>query len=1141
MYIVEATDVNSCQATQNISLANPSVISFTLNQTNPTSGGASNGTINAIGISGGTPYTVGAPYTYSWTGPLGFTDPGTQDLTGLSTTGSYILTMTDSLGCTRAIGSFINDPACAVVITETTTLQPACFGDQGDWQWINSGGLAPYTNVITDPVGSVVASFTAPAVGNVFLDSDPTNVLGYTIKVIDAAGCQEQATASINAVSAIIVNHTAATDITQPLCFGDNDGAATIHISGGSLGIGTPSLPYDINWNDPDGQSTPTATNLLAGNYNVTVEDAQGCLASTPVTGITFVSVPQPLALAVTVTSTAETCFGLANGTATAAVTNGTPDPLLPFGYTYVWNNGDSGPTTSPTLSVGGVYSVTITDANGCTEIEANITIPAVAATLTASTTTSDYNSWGVSCFGYCDGSAFSMPSGGTPPYSYLWSNGQSTQTAINLIANTLAVPSYNVLVTDSNGCKTTASAIITTPDALVLTPTITDASCNGLSDGGATLLGGVAGGTPFIGSIFQYEWHDLSTNIDYTGLSASSSYDVEVTDANNCTATALITINEPATLTLAANELVSATCNGGANGSAEAIASGGPDPITGYDYEWFDNLGASILLQSSSISTATALSAVTYNVTVTDASGTCPPVTHSVTINEPNPILANLSVVPVNCFGGSDGEASVSPTGGTPYTQAGVDPYTYSWTTGILDIDSNVIGLDATTPYFVTITDSLGCTHNPLAISIPQPIAALSATLNLTHVSCFGESDGIAAVTAEGGTETAGYLYNFLEDGTTIIAETGLDSADNYSYLITDDNNCQLTVPVTITEPTEIFFNAQVTDVSCFGDGSITLNPTGGSGAPYDVTWWDPAISGNTASDIAAGTYTITIKDLPGVCTKDTTIIINAPSALDVSNTDSTRVKCNGLSNGTATVIPTGGTPFPGPLYHYEWFDQGTGLALFPAQTAITAIGLAAGTYDVVVTDSYNCTQTASVTVTEPDPISATSSSDTVDCFVGTGINDNGIAAVIASGGTQYTEAGVDPYTYAWAVSGLPTNPITNQSPGTYFVNIEDSLGCKLLSVAVDVLQPDVISVNIDPFDYNGYDVSCFGANDAQITVTATGGSGSYLYSAELPNGVFIGGSSQNYFDEVLFPGVSFAAADPLAAPPLDELFCMD
>ncbi len=288
-------------------------------------------------------------------------------------------------------------------------------------------------------------------------------------------------------------------------CNGDSTGSASVSASGGTT-------PYSYLWNSIPNQTNPTASNLIAGSYTVTVSDSNAC------TSMDTVIISQPSPLLDSLTSIGVSCNGDSTGSATATVSGGI------FPYSYIWNNNQ---TTSTAINLAaGNYSVVVTDSNGCITTQAiSITEPTL---LTASTTTSP-----ILCFGDTVG-ALAIASGGTPVYTYSWSNGQTTQHATGLSSG-----SYTLTITDSNSCAKTSIVTLTQPPTLSVSVTETNPICKGGTDGTATAMG--TGGTP----AYNYVWDNGQFSATATGLAAGL-YIVTVSDSNNCTKTDTITITQP-------------------------------------------------------------------------------------------------------------------------------------------------------------------------------------------------------------------------------------------------------------------------------------------------------------------------------------------------------------------------------------------------------------------------------------------------------------------------------------------------------------------------------------------------------------------------------------------------------------------
>ncbi|HIA37317.1 MAG TPA: hypothetical protein EYN89_11450, partial [Flavobacteriales bacterium] len=372
-----------------------------------------------------------------------------------------------------------------------------------------------------------------------------------------------------------------------------------------------------------------------------------------------------------TATSFSNVDCGICNGTATVTPSNG----VLP--YTYIWNDPGAQTNATATGLCIGSYSVTVTDAYGCSSAIENFTISDITSPNTLVFSTND-----VSCAGQCDGIVTAITSGGTAPYTYLWNDPglQTTNTATGLCGGTI-----EVVVTDANGCTDTIIASIYEPDSLALGLSGLNAIC-GQANGSVSV--NASGGT----GTYTYLWDDLniSTASTVNNLPAGT-YNVTVTDASGCSETASMTIGDipGGTATITSTTMI--LCNGGSNGDATVLMTGIMPP---YSYAW----------NTTPIQTnaqATGLIAGTYEVTVTDAYGCSDIVTTN--IIEPDAIVLAPLVTDASC-GQINGAISLNASGGT-------GTYTYLWDDPNNSTTSTVNNLPAGT-YNVTITDASGCSE---------------------------------------------------------------------------------------------------------------------------------------------------------------------------------------------------------------------------------------------------------------------------------------------------------------------------------------------------------------------------------------------------------------------------------------------
>jgi gliding motility-associated-like protein len=532
--------------------------------------------------------------------------------------------------------------------------------------------------------------------------------------------------------------------------------------------------------------------------------------------------------LGVNVTSTNVTCFGLNDGTATAVPSGGTAP------YTYLWTGPGSFASSSSNITnlIPGTYNVTVTDFIG-DFVNGSAVITQPAAALSGSTVVTN-----VSCFGGSDGAVNLTVLGGTAPYTFLWSNGATTEDISGLTSG-----NYTVVITDSKGCTANAAGNVTqSPSALSGSITSqTNVSASGGNDGSVTVDG--SGGTP----AYQYKLGSGIYQVSGTfGTLIAGSYTVTVQDINLCTFDVAVTITQPVNiLTGSITSQTDVACFGTSTGSVTVAGSGGVAP-----YEYKLDAGS---YQSSG--TFGALAAGTYTVTVRDALLNVFDV--NITITQPASSVGGsiTSQTNVLCFGNNTGSVTVEGSGGTsPYQyKLGAVSYQGSGTFGTLTSGS----------YTVTVQDANLCTFD-VPVTITQPALAFTGNITTqTNVLCFGSSDGSVTLTGAGGTTPYQYSLNggpYQLSGTF----TGL-TVGTHDVTVIDANLCTASVPFTITEPLIIAVDPVVTNATCPDepDGSITLIITGGT-QPYNVIWSDGTSTQNRTG-LTAATYSLVATDING------------------------------------------------------------------------------------------------------------------------------------------------------------------------------------------------------------------------------------------------------------------------------------
>ncbi len=918
--------------------------------------------------------------TYTWAGP-GIVGSNTSQIITVNAAGHYTVTIHPTTGCDYTLATDVT--AAAAINGTMNHANVRCNGANQGVAWTAPiGGTAPFTY-----------AWTASAATTATVSNLPAGT--YTATITDVNGCTYIGTTTITQPNALNVN----TNPTNLRCYNVAQGAAIVNVGGGTA-------PYSYLWT-PSSQTGITASNLSAGNYTVTVTDAYGC------TRVSAVQVTQPTQLMAPTTPSPVSCNGGSNGRVIVTPNGGTGP------YQYVWSPSGGTSSTATNLTAGN-WTVTVTDANGCTRVS-------IAAVTQPTPVTSTVSGTPVSCFGGSNGTSTASANGGTTPYSYLWSSGATTITA-----NNLAAGNYTCTITDNHGCSVLQPYTVTQPTAVAAAANHTNVSCNGGNNGTAS-----ASGSGGIGP-YAYQWTPSGgTNAMANGLTIGT-YTVRVTDANGCTNTTTVVITEPTALSAPTGN-TNVSCYAGADASAWVTPGGGVGP---YTYLWTPS--------AQTTQTASNLLATNYIVRVTDANGCT--ITSVLTPTQPLLLTASTSQTHVSCNGGADGTASVVANYGTA-------PYTYLWNpSGQTNSTANNLAAGA---YTVLVTDANGCTTIKSTV-INEP-TVLTAVANYSNVNCNGASTGSTSVVPGGGTPPYSYLWS---SGNTTATANNLP-AGPYTVTVTDAHGCTQTATTSITEPTAMSASTANTNVTCFGlsNGSATVN-VGGGVLPYTYLWNPSGQTTAIANNIPAGSYTVGIIDANG-CTLTTSVVVTEPALLTAATSPPTNITCYGFANGSAYVTAGGGT-LP---YTYLWSPSG--------QTSQTANNLDAANYTVRVTDANGCSLTSNVLITQPPALTVSTSNTNVSCF---GLSD-GSATVTAGGG-------VSPYSYAWNTSPVQTTALASNIPaGTYTIGITDANGCVISSTATVTEPTELLSSTLPTNNV------CFGQNNGTATVVPSGGTSPYTY----------------------------------------------
>ncbi|TNE59211.1 MAG: T9SS type B sorting domain-containing protein [Bacteroidetes bacterium] len=819
-------------------------------------------------------------------------------------------------------------------------------------------------------------------------------------------------------VESITVNHTyvnciintTLSTISPASCAGTATGTVVITTTGaiGPVQYFTDTIPTPF----PNGNFTNF---FPAGMHQVIALDSAGCRDT-----VTFtIQEPPPIDIAVTVTDA--NCFGDNSGEIQAMASGGTGT------FTYAWQGCQGGPIMNGSTAIdlfAGCYAVTVTDGNGCTKV-AQDTIGEPEMFIFSSTQDS------VSCFGGKDGMATVFVSGAMPPYTFKWSNGDTSQTADNLMA-----AFHSVTITDAAGCQAvTLVQVLQPPQLFIDSISTVPISCFGSTNGSATVFahGGV--------QPFNYLWSNMQTGPTASGLGPGI-YSVTLTDNSGCTATGNTQLSNPAELILQVTLVKPETCAGACNGEIQLSVSSGQPP---YSISW----------NAPSIPPDTSnpkdLCAGNYQVTVTDAKG-CTKTT-SATVLAASQINISLTPTPPLCTGDLNGRITAEGTGGTA-------PYQYSWNTGATgDIIQNLgCGI-----YTVTVTDALGCT-SVATDTLPCPVLLQLDSIQVKPVRCFGEANGLARVFVQGGTGSLTYLWS---DPNQQFAPAAQDlPPGTYTVTVTDVKGCSITASATVTEPPLLTASQMSTSVSCFNsaNGSITLTINGGV-QPYSILW-NTMDSVPQLTGLSAGTYSVTITDANNCTLQPPPVQITEPTSPVTVTAMQTNRACFDDNNGAALATASGsnGSPFT-----FLWSNGATG----PAPNNFLS-----GTYTVTATDPAGCTGTQTVTISQWDSIFTNIAFVLPTC---NGFNDGQAAVNLVGGGAG--NGVLDNYSFQWSVPGVGDTIYLDDLPGNqnYQLTVTDNAGCSAtFSFFLGDQQPIVPNLGADS-------LTCFGTSDGSVTVINT------------------------------------------------------
>lgn len=913
--------------------------------------------------------------------------------TTVTPSGVYPIRVTDSQGGTQTYNTLASIPSCNTACPTLTVTTASVVNVS-----CNGGSTGSFS--VSTSGGASPYDYTVKNVSNVTVFSINNIAGSQAVSGLPAGTYTITVNDNNNCPGTQTVTITeppvlSATTSNTPTTCGLNNGTVTATPTGGTS-------TYTYSWNSTPVQTTQTATALPSGNYTVTVTDFKGCTTTANATVVASTGVTA------SATGVNASC-GVINGTVTANATGGTGS------FTYSWNTSPVQTTQTATGLGAGTYTATVT--SGACSDTAIVTITA-SGTLVVTANPSS----GSVCTG---GSAVITASGATT-YSWTPSTGLSATTGASVTATPPATITYTVTGT-TGACNDTAQVTITVGNINVDVSAVSANVCSGSS---TTIT--ATGAT-------NYSWSpatdlDATTGATVTATPAvvgSITYTVTGT-SGTCTDTAMITITSGNIVASITPSTVSICPGGTASLSASGAGAGGT-------YTWTPN-GGTMNPSAGNTANITVSPAATDTYTLTaNSTGGCSD-TAMITVNVGGPTATITSYADATC-GASDGTATVSASGGT-------GTYIYSWSPSG---GSTATGANLAAGTYTVTVSSGGCSDTAMVVigSIGGPIASISSYTNTT---C-GTSTGSATASATGGNGT--YTYAWSPIGTTNASVTNM-SAGTFTVTVTS-GGCSDTAMVVIgtTNGPTATITASTNTTCGTSTGSATASASGGNGT-YTYSWSPSGGSAAVATNLAAGTYTVTVTS--GACSDTAMVIINTTAGPVANITAHTNVNCFGALTGTATGSASGGNG----TYTYGWTPSGG--------SAASASGLAAGTYTLTVT-SGSCSDTAMVIITQPAAaLSATASATAMSCG-----SINGTATANPTGGTST-------YTYSWNTTPVQTTQTaTGLSAGTYTVTVTDNLGCVTTATAT------VGSSSNLPVTISGSNIICNGSSTT-LTANASG-----------------------------------------------------
>ncbi len=955
-YTVTVTDQQNCSGIETFTIneAIPILIEGNITHENC---GDHEGAIN-LNVSGGL-----QPYNFLWSN--GETTQNIDELVQ----GDYTVTVTDANGCisqnTFTVINYVGNciPDCDLEITNLVVSDEYCGQQNGSIDLTVFTSNSPYNVQWSNGQNSE--------------DLNGLSAGTYTATITDAENCQiiqevfiNNQTSGLEIIDASVNNETC----------GNGQGSIDITLNGGAL-------PYSYNWSN--GENTEDLSNLNIGDYSVTVTDANGCSVSDNF----FVNNDAGDLEVYWSNVVNETC-GNSNGSIDIMVQGG--NPFWNGEYDYQWSNGDFTKGIE-NLSAGTYYCV-ITDQDGCQITSDNFTVENDGSNIQL-----DYIDIDNEICSNAQGEIELEISGGTQPYSFLWSNGQTTQNIYNLTAG-----NYSATITDANDCSinTGSLTVINESGTLTLEDIVTvDEVCNNnLGEIDITVTGG---SLPY-----NFNWNTGATTEDLTALSAGD-YSCIITDNNGCQINVNTTIyNDNGAIAVENINVTNETC-GSSDGAIDITITGASEPVM---YNWNNGETTEDL---------TNIPAGDYQCLITDNIG-CQTNAYATVYNDAGSLsLDNVIITNEQC-GNANGSINLVVSG---YAT----PFNFNWSNG--QTTKDITNLQAGT-YSCIITDNAGCTINAGPFTINNTSTTMLVDDVIISDETCGGSNGAIDITLSGGTEPIEYLWS---NGATTQDISGI-TAGTYSVTITDDTDCSINKTYTVENNSgnlEITSYSTTNEICGNSNGSIDINVQGEQ--PFTFLW----NNGETTEDISnlqAGTYYVTVTDNNNCETTSSNInIINDPGAFELENINVTDEYCNNSQGEIDVEVKNGTEPIT-----YNWSN---------GETTQDLTNLSQGAYSCIALDANGCELNFNAVVHN---LNGDLMVDSISVINETCGNANGAIDLTVSGSNT-------PITYLWN-NGETSQDLTDITAGDYYCTITDSEGCYLtVNETVDDISGNFAIINYD------------------------------------------------------------------------------